>query len=212
MGGFRRRKSAVVVLVSATLIAGIQSCTTLGAPLLDVTVLARAQSFPREAAGGGLVTVNTAALSGPLADWNKPPAAPTTYAFLSNNGENGKREKRYDLKTKFEAYYELVLSTDPGSTQTKWELFEVKGPNDRKPHGSGHLWQCEAYAHTPTYGEVGFKDCPEPIPYDYPPAVALRQPSFARFASSVETEDAGLTVQNAPIWISCTTGCCSLGR
>ncbi len=221
MGGFRRRKTAVVVLVSATVIAAIQSCATVEVPLLDVSMLPGALPFWRDAAGGGFVTVNTAVQAGPLAVWNAPPATPTTYAIFDNNGELSKHEKRYDLKKNSNAYYSLVLSKDQGTTsRTKWELLEWRQVNGKKVsavHRSGHLWQCEQYLHTPTSREVGFKDCPAPIPYDpsegAPNPIALSEyGAIARFASSIKSEDVDFTIQNGPIWISCTTGCCSLGQ
>jgi hypothetical protein len=221
MGGFRRRQIAVVVLLSATSIVAIQSCATVEVPLLDVSVLPGALPFWRAAAGGGFVTVNTAVEPGAVAVWNAPPTTPTTYAIFDNNGEGNKHEKRYDLKKYSDAYYSLVLSKDPGNTsRTKWELLEwrqVNGKRVSEVHRSGHLWQCESYAHAPTSREVGFKDCDVPIPYDPSegaptPIASTEYGAIARFASSLRSEDSDLTVQSAPIWISCTTGCCSLGQ
>jgi hypothetical protein len=217
MGGNPGRKTAVVLLLSAALIAGIQSCATLGTPLFDVAGLPLAQPFWRAAAGGGLVTVNTAVQPGSVVSWNSPPAAATTYALIDNNGENNKREKRYDLRKNTEAYYSLVLSADPNSTRTRWQIFEVTGKKDSTLHRSGHLWPCDNYEHMPKTREFGFRDCTVPIPYDpretnSTGAAAMEPGGLFHFASSIKSEDSELLIQDAPVWISCTTGCCSLGQ
>jgi hypothetical protein len=217
MGGNPRRKTAVVLLVSATMIAAIQSCATVGAPLFDVAGLPLAQPFWRDASGGGLVTVNTAVRPGPVPDWKTPPAGATTYAFLDNSGENNRQEKRYKLRKSTVAYYSLVLSADPSSTRTRWQLYEVTSKNDSTLHRSGHLWPCDNYEHKPTYREVGFRDCGAPVPYDptetnSSAAASMEHRGLFHFASSIKSEDSELAAQNAPVWISCTTGCCSLGQ
>src|SRR2546430_8932347 len=70
------------------------------------------RAWPRQAAGGGLVTVDVTVLPGPMPDLNKAPAVPDTIALLSNRGEGSKREKRYDLKPNDSAIYKLVLAND----------------------------------------------------------------------------------------------------
>jgi hypothetical protein len=175
--------------------------------------------FWRDAAGGGYVTVYAAARPGAIAAYDTPPTAPTVYAVFNNNGEHGKHEKRYDFKKKTDAFYYLILSRDPdpSSTQTKWELWEkTKTNKDSTLHLSGHLWQCESYHDVAPSREVGFKDCQRKIPYNPSETAGGRITSseygaLARFAS-LRSEESDLTLLNAPIWISCTTGCCSLGQ
>ena len=219
MGGSTRRQNAVVVIVLAVLIAGSQGCTTVPdpvpypAPSLDVSLLPGARSWQREAEGGGLVTVNTAPTSGTLAVWNAPPPVPTVYALLENNGENNKREQRYKLKKKDDVRYRLVLSRDPSSTRTKWELIEVSLLTlIPTAHRSGHLWQCDE-EHVPPGRDIGFKYCTLPVEYNDDETAAIEQPGFpARFASHSIPGGAAPPIERAPIWISCNTGCCSLGR
>ena len=216
MGGSTRRQNAVVVIVSAVLVAGSQGCATVdpvptpATPRYDVSLLPGARSWRREALGGGFVTVNTAAVPGSIADWDNPPAVTTVYAVLDNNGEGNKREKRYLLKKKDDVRYELELSND-GSGRTKWALIEVANFTlARSQHMSGHLWRCHD-EHEAAERQIGFRadDCTFPVEYD----VTTEQSTFlARFASHLIPGDATPPIERAPIWISCNTGCCSLGR
>jgi hypothetical protein len=149
---------------------------------------------------------------------------PTTIAWFSNYGERGKREKRYGWKPDSQAQYDLVLSND-GSERTKWTLNETNSTTKaRTPVRTGHLWVCEEYH--PSYSrEVGFKDCPRRVvPYDAAEVgltpVRNRVASFASHITSLASyvkgteEEANETMaaQDGPIWISCTSGCCTLGR
>lgn len=218
MGGYTRRQNAVFVIVSAVLVAGMQGCSPAVDPApypalrLDIGLIPGVRSWRREAVGGGFVTVNTAPSTGSLADWDTPPAAATVYAFLNNDGENNKRERRYDLKKKDDVHYEVLLSND-GSGRTKWELVEVANFGlTRTSHRSGHLWRCED-EHAAAGRQVGFRDCTLPVEYNSGEIASTEQSGFlARFASHVISGDPAFTPERAAIWISCNTGCCSLGR
>lgn len=219
MGGSTRRQNAVLVIVSAVFVAGSQGCTGVRDPVpypvsrADVSLLPGARSWRRAAEGGGIVTVNTAPTSGTIADWDTPPAVATVYALLDNNGEDGKLEKRYQLKKKDDAHYRLVLSRDPTSTQTKWELVEVSNLTlTLTRHRSGHLWRCHN-EHAATVRRIGFReDCTLPVEYDDEIASTEKSGLLARFASHSMSGDAALDIERSAIWISCNTGCCSLGR
>ena len=217
MGGSTRRQNAVVVIVSAVLVAGSQGCATVDpvptptTPRFEVSALPGARKWTREAQGGGFVTVNMAATSGSLADWDGPPAVPNVYALIDN--DSTKREKRYQLKKKDEVRYELELSND-GSGRTKWELIEVANFTlVRTRHRSGHLWRCHD-EHLAAAREIGFRaaDCTYPVEYDDGIAATEQSGFLARFASHLIPGDAADLIERAPIWISCNTGCCSLGR
>ena len=216
MGGYTRRQNAAFVIVAA-LVAGLPGCTAVRDPVpypalhLDISLIPGVRSWQREAVGGGFVTVNTLPSSGSLADWDSPPAVPTVYALLDNNGEGNKRERRYDLKKKDEVRYELVLSND-GSGRTKWELIEVAHFTlTRTPHRRGHLWRCHD-EHVAAGRQIGFRPCTLPVEYNTGEIAATEPAGFlARFASHSISEDAALDPR-AAIWISCNTGCCSLGR
>lgn len=218
MGGSTRRQNAVFVIVSAVLVAGSQGCTPVRDPVpyppsrLDVSLLPGARSWRREAQGGGFVTVNTASIPGTIADWDTPPAVDTVYALIDNNGEGNKREKRYQLKKKDDARYELVLSGD-GSGRTKWELIEVSNFTlARTRHRSGHLWRCHD-EHVAAGRQVGFReDCTLPVEYNDEIAATEHSGFLARFASDLMSGEAALDIERSAIWISCNTGCCSLGR
>lgn len=216
MGGSTRRQNAVVVIVSAVLVAGSQGCATVDpvptptTPRYDVSLLPGARSWLREAQGGGFVTVNTAATSGAIADWDTPPTSTTVYAHIDNNGEGNKREKRYQLKKKDDARYQLELSDD-GSGRTKWELIEVASFTlVRTRHRSGHLWRCHE-EHVAADRQIGFRECTLPVEYDDGIAATEQSGFLAKFASHLISGDAALDPR-AAIWISCNTGCCSLGR
>ena len=217
MGGSTGRQNAVFVVVSAVLVAGSQGCTAVRDPVpypvlrVDVGLIPGARTWRREAVGGGFVTVNTLPSSGSLADWDTPPAVPTVYALLDNNGEDNKREKRYELKKKDDVRYELVLSGD-GSGRTKWELIEVAHFTlTRTPHRQGHLWRCDE-EHVAAGRQIGFRYCTLPVEYNTGEIAATEPAGFlAKFASHLISGDAALDPR-AAIWISCNTGCCSLGR
>jgi hypothetical protein len=207
-----------VVVVGAVLTAALNACTapmTLTPPPLLDGVVALTQ-FQRDAREGGTVTVDAGVVPGALPDTNMA-GAPITVAWFSNEGEGGKHEKRYGWKPNSEAEYDLVLSND-GSGRTKWTMNEInRATRGRTAVHSGHLWACEPDWH-PTAGkrEVGFKDCPQRIQYDSS-EVGLNPDTreLATFASYIPAREAGneeaLTVTR-PVWISCTSGCCTLGR
>ncbi len=205
-----------IAVVGTLMMAAMKACTPVTIaprPLIDGVV--GVSEFPREAQGGGLVTVYAGVLPGPLPDTNMA-GPPTTVAWFSNKGEEGKHERRYDWKPNSQAQYDLVLSND-GSGRTKWTMNEIdSATRARTPVRSGHLWACEDY-HPSAGRAVGFRDCPRAVQYDpieFPlNAVNNQQASFASYITGRETGiEEMLPPQNGPIWISCTSGCCSLGK
>src|SRR5947207_2038708 len=176
-------------------------------PVGDIQI-APAKSWPRDAAGGGLVTVDVTTLPGPMPSWNVPPVTPDTIGLLSNHGEGGKHEKRYDLKPNATATYKLVLSND-GTAKTKWTLYEKVG-GSLSSHRSGHLWACDTAYHAPLLRAVGFRDCSLTVTYDSLEtalATPLRNIKFASYLMPL----LNAPTKAAAIWISCNSGCCSLG-
>jgi len=207
-----------VAVVGAVVIAEMNACvapiTLTPPPLLD-GVVALGQ-FPREAREGGFVTVDAGVIPGPLPEVNMS-GPPTTVAWFSNEGEGGKHEKRYGWKPNTQAEYDVVLSND-GSGRTKWTMNEInRATRARTAVHSGHLWPCEPDWHaTAGKREVGFKDCPQPIQYDSS-EVGLNPDArdlaiFASYAPPRETGNEETLTVSPPIWISCTSGCCTLGR
>jgi hypothetical protein len=167
--------------------------------------------FTREARGGGFVTVYAGVVPGPLPDTNMT-GPPTTVAWFANVGEGGKREKRYDWRPSSQAQYELVLSND-GTRRTKWTMNEIDlGTRARTPVRTGHLYACDIEPHTYSMRMIGFKDCGRHVLYD-PRELSLSplesQPTS--FASYLKGGDAALDEAIGPVWISCTSGCCTLG-
>ncbi len=210
----RRMAAACFVLA----LSSLEACTPatrpgeLVVPSGSPTALLMSKPIQREAQGSGTVTVEVGVIAGPLPTLDMPPGAPVVVAWFSNAGEGGKKEKRYGFKPRAEAEYELTLMND-GSGRTKWTLNEVNRRTfARSAHSSGHLWLCDASEH-PVDGprDADFKDCSAQVMYDSAQANgALPRP--ARLASNTGFDTQTLTRLNAPIWISCTSGCCSLGR
>jgi hypothetical protein len=166
--------------------------------------------FVREARDGGFVTVYAGVLPGPLPDTNMT-GPPITVAWFTNVGEGGKHEKRYDWKPNSEAQYELVLSNgSPG--RTRWTMNEINlATKGRTAVRSGRLWACEDYHPSPSR-EVGFKDCRPGIRYERSESglnpMGNHVASFASYLKGLEAE---ADEANGPVWISCTSGCCTLG-
>ena len=162
------------------------------------------------------MTVDAGVFPGALPETNMS-GPPTTVAWFSNEGQGGKHEKMYGWKPNTDAEYELVLSND-GSGRTKWTMNEInRVTRGRTAARSGHLWTCDGMYHmTAGLREVGFKECIPGIPYDSAEARSNSDNGhLARFASYTMPSEAGnleaFTVVG-PIWISCTSGCCTLGR
>jgi hypothetical protein len=207
-----------VAVIAAVVMCESMACaapvTLTPRPLVE-GVAALAQ-FQRDAREGGSVTVDAGVVPGALPETNMS-GPPITVAWFSNEGEGGKHEKRYGWKPNTQAEYDLVLSND-GSGRTKWTMNEIdRATSGRTPVRTGHLWACEPDWH-PTAGkrEVGFKGCPQQIQYDSSEADLVQTTrEHATFASYIPPDwsgnEATLTVSR-PIWISCTSGCCTLGR
>lgn len=167
--------------------------------------------FTREARGGGLVTVYAGVLPGPLPDTNMT-GPPTTVAWFSNVGEGGKPEKRYDWRASSQAQYDLVLSND-GSRRTKWTMNEINSATRvRTPVRSGYVYACDTEPHSYTMRMVGFKDCDRRVRYD-PRELSMNPVGnhVASFASYIKGGETLFDEANGPVWISCTSGCCTLG-
>ena len=214
----RRGRIGGVALAGAAVMAELNACAapmTLTPPPLVEGVIA-VSKFQREAVGGGVVTVDAGVIPGALPETNMS-GPPTTVAWFSNEGEGGKREKRYGWKPNSQAEYELVLSND-GSGRTKWTMNEInRASRGRVPVRTGHLWVCDDRYHA-TVGlrEIGFKECTPGIPYD-PTEDASNSGSglpvrFASYRAPAETSDGEILTVSRPVWISCNSGCCTLGR
>jgi hypothetical protein len=210
--------SMVGVGVTLSFLYGCANTTTVVPPVVPPVVLTPdsihglqiARSVQRDAKGGGYVTVDIAVLPGPLPVWNSPPASAQTIGWLSNRGEAGKREKRYDLKPDRDTVYQLEISADPPSTRTKWTLYELHG-RSKVTHRSGHLWECDGQPHPVFLRDINFRDCLAPVTYD-PAESALVSPRSQYFLASYSEPTSETTSMLAtPVWISCTSGCCSLG-
>jgi hypothetical protein len=175
------------------------------------------------------VTVAVTAIPGPLPDLSHPPASPTLVAYLTNVGEGGRNENRYDLKPGSQAEYQLELSDDNGST--RWTIYEkAPGSRTRSAHRTGHLAVCDPTDHSSSERDIYFKDCPRPILYDPREAALLndrplqlafasysknplgQQPMLLAFASRWADAIVTKPLQDGPAWISCTSGCCTLAQ
>jgi len=207
----------VVAVIGAVVMSELHACATPMTlpprPLLEGVV--GVEQFQRDAKEGGVVTVDAGVIPGALPDTNMS-GPPVTVAWFSNEGEGGKHEKRYGWKPNSDAEYDLVLSND-GSGRTKWTMNEINRiTRASTPFRSGHLWGCELYHPAATTRQVGFRVCPQPVQYDSS-EVSLNPGGrhVASFASYILASEAGnedaLTVLG-PVWISCTSGCCTLGR
>jgi hypothetical protein len=167
------------------------------------------KSFQREAQGGGFVTVDVAVNPGALPSWSSPPASPKTIGWFSNRGEGGKREKRYGFKPNRDTVYELEISNDL-SPRTKWTMYEVSGVS-RLPYRSGHLWACDDSTHGAVGRDIDFRDCTAPVTYSPAELVSAARQSRYFLAIYVRPDHDALALLSPAAWISCTTGCCSLG-
>jgi hypothetical protein len=168
------------------------------------------KSFQREAKGGGFVTVDVALKPGGVPSWSSPPVSPDTIGWFSNRGEGGKHEKRYDFKSAPDTVYQLVTSYD-GSGRTKWTIYELQGLA-HTVFKSGHLWPCDSFPHTVYLRDMGFKSCGLPVTYPESELAFTSAPSHYFLASFVRTDSDDEELLLSPAaWISCTTGCCSLG-
>jgi hypothetical protein len=162
------------------------------------------------------VTVDVAVKPGKVPSWSTPPGSPDTIGWYRNRGEGGKHEKRYDFKSYPDTVYELVLSNDM-SGRTKWTIYERHGLVASAFYRSGHLWACDSVPHPPVFfRDIGFKHCGLPVTYD-PSELAAISPSPGHFLASyikpgdIKPDDDALEFLSPAAWISCTTGCCSLG-
>jgi hypothetical protein len=213
-----------IAVVGTLMIAAIKACTPVTvAPRPIVAGVVGVSEFRREARDSGLfVTVYAGVVPGPLPDTNMT-GPPTTVAWFANEGEGGRNERRYDWKPRSKAQYDLVLSND-GSGRTKWTMTEIdSATGKRTPVRSGRLWVCDTQRPFYTSRVVGFKDCARAVRYDpieFPLKTVKTQPAslagyitiFATYIKESDTRsEETMSAENGPIWISCTSGCCTLG-
>jgi|GEM_PF-3310315 hypothetical protein len=205
-----------ITVVGIMMTAVLKACTPVTvAPRPVVEGVVGVSEFPRDALEGGRVTVFGGVVPGPLPDTNMA-GPPTTVAWFSNLGEEGKHERRYGLKPNSQAQYEIVLSSD-GSGRTKWTMNEINPATKvRTSFRSGRVWACEDYHRPAAAREVGFRDCPRRVPYDSTErrsiSIGNQLTSFANYIKGGETgSETRLSAEDGPIWISCTSGCCTLG-
>jgi hypothetical protein len=228
------RPNSRLLGVAATLVM-ILGCTSVksGLGTIDPGVLAFGSGgthiVQRVAKGCAAcrVTVAVTAIPGPLPDLTAPPPSPIVVAYLANVGEGGRNEKRYDLKPSTDAGYELELSAD--GSRIRWSIVErLVGSATRLRHRTGHLAVCDSTDHSSPWRDIDFKDCA--IPNTYDPAETgslnakvlqlafasstndpLGQQSFPLgFASRWVDALVSKPPYDAPGWISCTSGCCTL--
>lgn len=221
----RTHRRLTAVAAGALAIAMVGGCAGTGvrpgSTVVGVTSLyaegatLAAKPYQREAQGGGYVTVDVTIFAGPLPDSNMAAGPPTLIARFSNKGGDGvdgnKKEKRYGWKPKHEAVYDLVL--EPGTAgRTKWIMYERRGPDAPTVYRTGSLAPCERYPHESRVRDVAFKDCPVPVRYDPTETVAVMpRDVVVRFASDLDGGEMKQPWAIAPAWISCNSGCCSLG-
>jgi hypothetical protein len=213
-----------IAVAGILIIAATKACKPVTiAPRPIVAGVVGVSEFRREARDSGLfVTVYAGVMPGPLPDTNMT-GPPTTVAWFSNQGERGEHERRYDWKPNSQAQYDLVLSND-GSGRTKWTMNEINSVTGvRTPVRSGRLWVCDTKYHASTAREVGFRDCARAVRYDpiefrlntvktQPMSLAGYITSFATYIKGSETRsEERMSPENGPVWISCTSGCCTLG-
>ena len=199
-----KRRRLMVALLGVAILGAVEGCSSV----CNCPGAAVSKSFRRAARGGGYVTLDVTIRPGGMPDWNIPPRFPDTIAFISNRGEGGKNEKRYDLKPSSIAQYVLVLSRDPSpSIATLWSLYER---GQTKPHRTGHLAPCETY-HRPSARDLDFRDCALPVRYNSLETAFQLPNASVIFASYVTPGHQELQPELAAAWISCNSGCCSLG-
>ena len=212
---------AGIALVGIVMISVLKACvpatSVAPAPRPIVEGVIGVSSVSREARDGGFVTVYYGVVPGPLPDTSMT-GPPTTVAWFSNVGEGGKNERRYDWKPSTQAQYELVLSTDssggPRWTRwTRWTMNEINATTRvRTPFRTGRLWTCDRDPHSSTARAVRFKDCTQRVQYD-PRELSLHTMGnqLTTFASYIKGGETETDEANGPVWISCTSGCCTLG-
>ena len=182
----------------------------------------------RDATGcSSCVTVAVTAIPGPVPDLSAPPASPVVVAYLANAGEGGKNEKRYDLKPSSQAGYELELSRD--GNRIRWTILErLVGSATRTRHRTGLLAWCDSIPHSPSERDINFKSCAVPITYD-PIETAMLSANPLQLAFASWSRNAGddqpiplpfpsrwldaivsKPPNDAPGWVSCKSGCCTL--
>jgi hypothetical protein len=206
MSSYMQRQLAVA-LFGVAILGTVEGCSSL-CKCENATL---SKNFWRAAKGGGYVTLDVTIRPGEIPEWNIPPRFPDTIAFITNRGEGGKNEKRYDLKPSSTARYVLVLSRDPSpSIATQWSLYEL---GQTKPHRTGHLAPCETY-HPAIARDLAFRDCVLPVKYD-PLETAFQLPTgsviFASYLLPDKEPLVPTDATDAAAWISCNSGCCSLG-
>jgi len=199
------------------LLAAVHACNPRlnpGPPRSTVAPAVSHAQHQRYAESVGSVTVDVTVFGGPVPDTNMTGGS-VTVAEFSNVGEGGKKEKRYKWRPRGAANYkyELVLSADPKAKRTRWDMVEVNQvTRARVSYKSGHLWSCDPRDHPASGRAANFKACALPVEYDPSELAGIPQGASVRFASYLRNEDAESLQSDTPVWISCNSGCCSLGR
>lgn len=209
---------AGIAVVGIVMIGVLKACVPVTsvstAPRPIVEGVIGVSEVSREAQGGGFVTVYVGVVPGPLPDTSMT-GPPTTVAWFSNVGEGGKHERRYDWKPSSQAQYEVVLSRDSSDRTrwTRWTMNEINAATKvRTPVRTGRLWACDREPPSYTARVVRFKDCTQRVQYD-PRELTLHTMGnqLASFASYIKGGGSEVDEANGPVWISCTSGCCTLG-
>jgi hypothetical protein len=175
------------------------------------------------------VSVAVTAIPGPVPDLANPPAFPMIVAYLANVGEGGRNENRYDLKPSTQAGYELELKKD--GNDIRWTIIEtMSGSNAGVAHRTGLLKQCDSDSHYSPGRDINFKDCRWSNNYDPRETAAMNarvlqlafasSPSNPRGLQSIPLGFASSWVEaivsrppwDAPGWVSCKSGCCTLAQ
>jgi hypothetical protein len=224
------RPSSRMLGVAATLVMTFGCTSVLVTPTVSPTVWTGGGTHIVQRVAKGCpscrVTVAVTAIPGPLPDLSAPPAAPTVVAYLASVGEGGRNEKRYDLKPGSQAEYELELSRD--GSRIRWTIIEKTLPAlTRSLHRTGHLAPCDSI-HWSSGRDINFKDCAIANIYDPRETASSAKLLQLAFASSPNDPLGRQSIPlvtslwvdalvsrppyDAPGWISCVSGCCTLAQ
>jgi hypothetical protein len=189
----------------------VRSPAVIAPPIVGATL---AGSQRRDARGGGYVTVEFGIVPGQIPRLDNMSGSATTVAWFRNQGQDGKRENRYDLDPSPSIHYELELSPVAGG-RTLWTMWEVnRRTNSRVRHQDGRLWTCHKYNNPSTVRETGFRDCDQPtssLP-STTESFGLVNSDLALSAFVSSPAEASMAGEDAPAWIRCDYGCCSLNQ
>jgi hypothetical protein len=140
---------------------------------------------------------------------NKPPTKDRLVALVTNDGQYS--EAMYKMKPSSEAIYFVRLKGGNGSSQSEWRLVEFGLEEGKVDHNfaKGKIIECDT--HKPNESAVGFKNCGR-----IKPSSAAKSMSWFASATIILSRlvggnaDAQARPYDDALWISCTSGCCSL--